>query len=253
MNNKQYRIKVAQENWHEHIPSIVQRYPSETSKCIYDTIYHKDTRNFVTPYVEEETDSKFILEVRCQDTLDATWDEVQAGYRPLVLNMASDRVPGGGYRKGSMAQEEELFRRTTLSLSLENMKYPLQTYTAIYSPKVLVFRDIDYNIQEWKECFWIDVISTVAIRNPKLQSNRLTHHDEKVTLDKIRGIFKIGIAQKHDCLILSALGCGAFHNPPEHVAELFKQVINEYGNQFKKIVFAIIGDNFNVFHKVLIN
>ena len=45
--------------------------------------------------------------------------------------------------------------------------------------------------------------------------------------------------------MLSAFGCGAFGNPPHHIAELFKKVIeeNSYENSFKNITFAIINDH----------
>ena len=40
----------------------------------------------------------------------------------------------------------------------------------------------------------------------------------------------------------AAWGCGAFRNPPRHIAELFHQVMEEaeFRNRFRKIVFAII-------------
>jgi uncharacterized protein (TIGR02452 family) len=46
--------------------------------------------------------------------------------------------------------------------------------------------------------------------------------------------------------VLGAFGCGAFENPPEHMAELFKEVFaeGEFLNRFKVIVFSII-DNHN--------
>ena len=61
------------------------------------------------------------------------------------------------------------------------------------------------------------------------------------TLNKIRTIFNIAIDQEVDNLILGALGCGAFKNPPKHVAELFQQVLSEppYRGRFNRIVFAI--------------
>ena len=42
---------------------------------------------------------------------------------------------------------------------------------------------------------------------------------------------------------LSALGCGAFKNPPKHIALLFKSVIYQYAGYFDKICFAIIDDH----------
>ena len=72
----------------------------------------------------------------------------------------------------------------------------------------------------------------------------------EIALDKIRQIMKIGIDNNHDSLVLGAWGCGIFHNPPEIIAELFKQVLNEPGikDYFKIVHFAILEDScsFNV-------
>ncbi|MBR4482527.1 MAG: TIGR02452 family protein, partial [Paludibacteraceae bacterium] len=63
---------------------------------------------------------------------------------------------------------------------------------------------------------------------------------------KIRTILRLGLRHGNDSLVLGALGCGAFHNPPEQVAELFKQVLNEaeFKNKYRRIIFAVI-DDFN--------
>ena len=55
---------------------------------------------------------------------------------------------------------------------------------------------------------------------------------------KIEFIFKMAIQHGHQYLILGALGCGAFNNPPYAVAKLFKQAILKFGRYFKKIGFA---------------
>jgi len=46
-------------------------------------------------------------------------------------------------------------------------------------------------------------------------------------------------------VVLSALGCGAFANPPRHVAELFAEVIEQGGfrHAYRHILFAIIDDH----------
>ena len=53
---------------------------------------------------------QIIIRVVDQDCLDVAW-EILHEYKstPLVLNMASAFKPGGGWEKGSMAQEESIF------------------------------------------------------------------------------------------------------------------------------------------------
>lgn len=53
------------------------------------------------------------------------------------------------------------------------------------------------------------------------------HHVEPIK-NKIRTIFRIGLIHGHDSLVLGALGCGAFRNPPRHVARLFHEVMDEH-------------------------
>ena len=55
----------------------------------------------------------------------------------------------------------------------------------------------------------------------------------------------------HDSLVLSAFGCGAFQNPPDHIARLFKEVIEDYKGHFKMVAFAILDDhNANKSHNI---
>lgn len=62
--------------------------------------------------------------------------------------------------------------------------------------------------------------------------------------NKIRTIFRIGLVHGHDSLVLGALGCGAFRNPPRRVARLFHEVMDEpeFKNRYRLIVFAILDD-----------
>lgn len=54
-----------------------------------------------------------------------------------------------------------------------------------------------------------------------------------------------GLYYGHNSLVLSALGCGAFRNPPRHVARLFKEVLSEeeFVSRYRHISFAIIDDH----------
>jgi hypothetical protein len=45
-------------------------------------------------------------------------------------------------------------------------------------------------------------------------------------------------------VILSAFGCGAYGNPPKHMARLFKETISgHFKGVFKEIIFAIFDDH----------
>jgi len=59
----------------------------------------------------------------------------------------------------------------------------------------------------------------------------------------MRSIFKIALNHKHDCIVLGAFGCGAFRNPPRHIAELFKMVLQDFDGLFKEVHFAILEDH----------
>ncbi|CAF3338093.1 unnamed protein product [Rotaria socialis] len=197
---------------------------------------------------------------------------VREGYRPLLLNMANANSPGGGYRKGDGAQEENIFRRSDYyqSLDLEIADkdrserlfctpkcefkkptgyaglYPMEEFGGIYTSGITVFRGTEANGYPYmKEPLYnVCSIAMAAHREPALTNkNMLEKKMATSTHKKIDSIFAIGHHHKHDCLVLSALGCGAFKNPPEHVALLFKSIIYQYAGYFEKIYFAIIDDH----------
>lgn len=188
---------------------------------------------------------------------------IDEGYNPAMLNLADRYTPGGIVEHGSGAQEENLCRRSNLILSLfqfsearirqypdlglvENTdQYPMdERFGGIYSGIVTFFRgpESEGSLLDNKP-YNIPVISVAALNGPRIGSDGMMLPEEtEITLDKIRTIFRIGKANFHDSLVLSALGCGAFANPPAHIAKLFHQVIeeDEFRNVFRLIDFAIL-------------
>lgn len=218
---------------------------------------------------------------------------VSSGCRPVVLNMANATNPGGGYRRGDGAQEETIFRRSnyyqSLDIELDDGKptsrfycnsncdlepftereklYAMDEFGAIYTSGLTVFRQPEDTGYAFMEIPMYDVsaIAMAAYRDPKLDEKNLLASKYSIgTRKKIENIFAIAHHHKHDSLVLSALGCGAFRNPPTHLATIFKSVIEQYAGYFKCIYFAIVDDhnagqelnptgNYRPFQKVLDN
>jgi uncharacterized protein (TIGR02452 family) len=218
---------------------------------------------FVLSQAEQHYETRFgVIGADCLETAQLM---LKAGLNPCVLNMASRKNPGGGVHSGAGAQEENLFRRTNMFLSLfqftefarkygltRNAKsYPLdRNYGGAYSPHITVFRGSEANgYFLLKEPFVISVVSVSAINRPELEISgggyRIAGHLVEPTKGKIRTILKIAGRRGHDSLVLGAFGCGAFANPPEHMALLFKEVFGEteFQGRFKTVIFSIIDDH----------
>lgn len=188
------------------------------------------------------------------------------GQRPCVLNMANRRNPGGGVFAGSGAQEENIFRRSNLHRALfqfvdygsdygatrnPTFSYPLdRNYGAVYTPNVTIFRASEANgYCLLNNPYKVAIITIPAISQPPLEvvkdQYKITKDLVPPTKEKIRIMLRIAISKQHDSLILSAFGCGAFKNPPNHMAVLFQEVFEEteFKNKIKLIVFAIIDDH----------
>lgn len=188
---------------------------------------------------------------------------IDEGYNPAMLNLADLYTPGGLVEFGSGAQEENLCRRSDLILSLYQFssarvrqypglglvareeQYPMdERYGGIYSGTVTFFRGPESEGSRMEEKpYNIPVISVAALSGPRIDKDGMMYPEEaEVTLEKMRTIFRIGMGHFHDSLVLSAMGCGAFKNPPAHIAKLFHQVIEEpeFKDKFRLIDFAIL-------------
>ncbi|CAF2136304.1 unnamed protein product [Rotaria magnacalcarata] len=213
------------------------------------------------------------VEVLNEDCLLVYERLTKSGQRPLLLNMANATSPGGGYRKGDGAQEENLFRRSDYCRSLDvgldnvhkqpskryycssncqldplsddNNMYPMQEFGAIYTSGITVFRKPEHTGYSFmkKPLEGVSSLAMAAYRDPKLEGNMLAGKYAVGTRKKIENIFAIAYYHKHDSLVLSAIGCGAFKNPPDHIAQLCFSVIQQYAGFFKLITFAIIDDH----------
>lgn len=171
-----------------------------------------------------------------------------AAERPLVLNFASAKNPGGGFLGGSRAQEESLARSSALYPCLlraqgyydANRNGPRATYTdhAIYSPGVPVFRSDDGSVLD--SFYTADFLTMPAANAGAMRQHGM--YDEQVVREimtrRISYVLAFAAARKYECAVLGAWGCGAFGNEPQLIAELFAAAI-EAECKIGRVVFAV--------------
>ncbi len=174
---------------------------------------------------------------------------------PLVLNLASYQEFGGGVARGAIAQEEELFRKTDYGCHRGRELYPLNKDEFVFTPGVAVLKTGSYQDLPPERVRLVDMIAVSALRLPEDQKT-FTAKETQVTLAKIETLLYFAAAYGYRQLVLGALGCGAYHNPPQVVARLFFQALQKFGHYFDTVVFAVYarGDNpnFAIFHRVLL-
>lgn len=194
------------------------------------------------------------------DTLNVMLHRQELGEKPCGINMANAHVQGGGVERGCPAQEEAVCRRTNLIVSLRSQRheYSLKDSKVIYSPNVSVFREDENSSYKFMDMpKKVSIISVAAIdlrpkstdypQNGDVTYEGLKKNDwyMKTTADKIRTFLRVAKTNGHDTLVLGALGCGAFQNPPKLVAKIFKKIFkeSEFKGQFKRVDFAILRQN----------
>ncbi|UMZ74267.1 TIGR02452 family protein [Natranaerofaba carboxydovora] len=194
------------------------------------------------------------IEVKNKTTFKAARDLLDCGERDvLCLNFASAKNPGGGFMKGSGAQEESLARASALYPCISQMKKmysvnkklksALYTDYMIYSPKVPVFRDCNEELLD--EPCYVSFLTAPAVNAGAVYSKEKENIELiKPTMEKrIEKIIAISIFKGYENMILGAFGCGVFKNSPEDVAGYFSEILlnNEYyKNSFKNIIFAVL-------------
>ena len=220
----------------------------------------------VVNFTEQPKTDKAKIVVSGKRSLEAAEEYAKQGKKVCVLNFASSTNPGGGVVNGSSAQEECICRCTTLYPCLNNNDLwtsfyaphrkaanPLYNNDCIYTPDVCVFKS-DTNFPEPlpKDEWWkVNILTCAAPNLREHPSNPMNPHagykQAKVTpteletllTSRIKRIFEIAVANKNEVLILGAFGCGAFRNPPEIVAKVFYNVMQDYLEYFDMIEYAV--------------
>lgn len=175
------------------------------------------------------------------------------GSRIAVLNFASPTMPGGGVVSGSGAQEECLCRTSTLYPVLTTRRLEADYYLknrracsyrasddVIYTPGIVVFKEDSLFPTLKDRTLWkkFDVITSAApniSREVSVDRKEL----EDIFESRINSILGVALLEKVDVLVLGAFGCGAFGNDPRLVSKVFRKVLQDYGNSFRAVEFAV--------------
>ena len=214
----------------------------------------------------DDTQAKPVLSIilRQTDTLEAARAllDGDSNARVAVLNMASPLQPGGGVLRGAKAQEESLCMRSTLYPSLRPEWYRHRPDTVIYTPDVLVFKSPSPEMEflSAEDQFYVDVISCAAPRHPevtKLEDGTTKYDDpkdEESMALTIKYIMRTAVKMSASCVVLGALGCGAYRNPIKQVAGMMRRSLlgrrpgaspdeNWAAAGITKVVFAILDES----------
>ena len=213
---------------------------------------HESTR---CEYSCENTDTFSMARKRAEQF---THDPKENGAKPvLVLNLANPVNPGGGVRRGTKAQEEDLCRKSSLLVSLESAQAEayydynrsLGTYMGSHAimihPQVEIIRDENGDLLPDTV-----IVAVMTCAAPKISYGMegLTQEEyETMLFDRITGMLKVAAYLGYRHLILGAFGCGAFGNDARVVSDLFCRSLKEFdfdgmreSDMFRSIDFAVL-------------
>lgn len=163
--------------------------------------------------------------------------------RIACMCLANEETPGGYWMYGESAQEETLFICTDLSLILaeKDKYYPIKEFECIYVEGSQVLRESEC-FGLLKDPFHLDVVLCTGYN---LIQKRITFSKKLRTRlrAKIETMVTSCIRHGAEVLVLGALGCGKYGNPPADVAGVFRAVIEQYAGYFDSVYFAILDYN----------
>ena len=243
------------------------------------TTHEKTYESTPTIYFPESMRQKGDYEINnktgyqiCVATPEAARD--YKGKKVGVLNFADAVTPGGAVLYGASTQEEAICRCSTLyeniskDAMLEVFYQPhkllnvLYNDDIIYTPDVVVFKEdtSEANMLPKEEWYPVDVITCAAPylgAIPKEERKMISTFELMLIFStRIERILEVAKKKGAEVLILGAFGCGAFANPPEIVAKVFKEALEIYGKYFESVEFAVYcaeeeTRNYKVFKEVL--
>jgi len=205
------------------------------------------------------------VEVVSLTTLDAAQALMkETGRTPAILNFASAKHPGGGFKNGTMSQEEDIAYRSTLYValsskpeyykeSLSNLFNGIYFDKVVYTNGLIIIRDGDYNLSEPWLC---DCVTAPAPNRGEALKHGVSETKIATAMERrVDMVIRSLVLNGNRDIVLGAFGCGVFKNLPEPVAECFHKALFRDGliAHFDRVLFAIpnkVSENHQAFRKI---
>lgn len=227
-----------------HTREMSKKYKDEIASSIKNTIVYDRQPNLKTSGDLPK------IEVVDLDSVNAV--HKYSSENMAVLNFASYKFPGGGFMRGSSAQEEALcqhsdlynviskFDQSLYEWNRNNLNKGLYHNSGLYSPDII--------FDDKTSC----AVITVPAPNKSVMlkyGNATDKENYQALAERTKLVIDIASENNVKTLVLGAFGCGVFKQNPDEVAILFKQALR--GSSFERVVFAIPrGANYNAFKEV---
>ena len=233
---------------------------------VYALENHKFPQRVFTPgrcgHICENTDSFSMARRLCHIAMHSP-DETDKK-EILILNFANPVHPGG-VRRGAIAQEEDLCRKSSLLLSLESeeakkyyaynksLKTNMSSDAIMITPKVEIIKDENGNLLD--ETVVVAVMTCAA---PMIRYGYEGLSEQEyctIFYNRILGMLRCAAVLGYKNLVLGAFGCGAFGNDAKVVSDLFYKALKEFKldgmNEtalFNRIAFAVLSRSENQYN-----
>lgn len=166
----------------------------------------------------------------------------EAIYTPDVLVIRGQKEKEG-YR---LLDESERFQASFIAVAAIDRKLILNDLlNKYYIEKPSRLSEILKNRAQ--NAFDTNFVQSLADDDKLLLKSKcaLYRTEKKIVKGNVEILLQAALSNNHDSIVLSALGCGAFSNPPDDVAKIFKDVLNDlkFKNKFRRVVFAIYDDH----------
>lgn len=181
-----------------------------------------------------------------------------------VLNMANAYVPGGAYVEGAVAQEENMFRRTDCHFHV--LEDEIDAASERYVPqmiRLLSARDgrVYLDTEHFRVCIrgpedrtkpdlgyrWLpddEVFPFYELRAAAQDLRDGSEFDPDDARARIGAQLDTLRAQRVRHVVLGASGCGAFRNPADQVARIYREQIVARSADFAVVAFAIYASGY---------